>query len=306
VPNVAAVRDETWITTRDGRRLFAEHVGVGPARRSASIVFESGLGMSRSMWGAVVATASQDAGCVVYDRAGLGRSEPDPSPRLLNRLADDLEDVLGALGSGPYVLVGHSWGGPLVRVVAGRQPELVAGLVLVDATDEGCELFFTTASDRQAAIGARVLPWLARVGVLRLAARRAARQLPEPWATASRAEDGTRAAAQAQVAELTGWLDDLRALRDEPLPTPTMPLTVISGTRPAGTGRARRRALVAAHRQRAAAAPQGRFVEATASGHLVPLTEPQLVAAEALRLATARPTSMVRSLGAPRSTPETS
>ena len=77
------------------------------------------------------------------------------------------------------------------RVVAGRQPELVAGLVLVDATDEGCELFFTRASDRQSAMGARVLPWLARVEAPRGAARRLATARPTPMARSVGAPSST-------------------------------------------------------------------------------------------------------------------
>jgi pimeloyl-ACP methyl ester carboxylesterase len=48
------------------------------------------------------------------------------------------------------VLVGHSWGGPIVRVAAAGVPERIAGLVLVDQTDEGCDMFFSSASERQA------------------------------------------------------------------------------------------------------------------------------------------------------------
>ena len=73
---------------------------------------------------------------VVYDRSGLGRSPADPKSRTLHRLASDLLDHLG---HGPFVLVAHSWGGPIVRVAAAASPGRVAGLVLVDQTDEGCD-----------------------------------------------------------------------------------------------------------------------------------------------------------------------
>ena len=85
---------------------------------------------------------------VAYDRSGLGRSSHDPAPRVLSRLVDDLVDVLDHLGDGPFVLVGHSWGGPIVRCAAAEVPDRVAGLVLVDQTDERCDLFFAKSVSR--------------------------------------------------------------------------------------------------------------------------------------------------------------
>jgi pimeloyl-ACP methyl ester carboxylesterase len=117
---------------------------------------------------------------------------------------------------------------------------------------------------------------------LRLLARRQARSLPEPWASAMRSEDGTLAAARTQRAELEVYGAGLRRLRAEPLPT--VPGTVISGGEGGWTERRRRPALVAAHRARAEAAPRGRHVVAGASGHLVPFAEPELVAAEIARV----------------------
>jgi pimeloyl-ACP methyl ester carboxylesterase len=63
-----------------------------------------------------------------------------------------------------------------------------------------------------------------------------------------------------------------------------VPVTLISGGRAGRFERRRREALVAAHRARAAALPQGRHVVAGASGHFVPFTEPGVVAEEVLRI----------------------
>ncbi|RBO73079.1 alpha/beta hydrolase, partial [Microbacterium sp. H6] len=60
---------------------------------------------------------------VVYDRAGLGRSVPDSAGRTLDRMADDLNDLLDGLEpSSGFVQVGHSAGGPMVRLAASRRP----------------------------------------------------------------------------------------------------------------------------------------------------------------------------------------
>src|SRR3546814_1055343 len=124
------------VTTRDGRVLHLEAHGERPPH----VVFESGMGASRSMWGAVSPGVAERATAVVYDRSGLGRSPRDAAARDLARLSGDLVDVLEHLGGTPAVLVGHSWGGPIVRSVAATRPDLVAGLVLVAPTDGGWDI----------------------------------------------------------------------------------------------------------------------------------------------------------------------
>jgi pimeloyl-ACP methyl ester carboxylesterase len=247
-------------------------------------VFEAGMGASRNMWGAVVPLVTPQTSVVVYDRSGLGQSPPDPALRHLARLSEDLVDLLEQVGPGPFVLVGHSWGGPVVRAAAASRPGLVTGLVLVDQTDENCDLFFGKGNERQAAWAPRIMPLMQRTGLLGRMLRKLAGHLPEPWATAFLAEDGTKAAIGTQLAELAASTEDLRRCRDEPLALPDVPVTVISGTVTGFLERGRRPELVVAHRATAAALRQGRHVTADASSHYVPFTEPQLVADEILRI----------------------
>jgi pimeloyl-ACP methyl ester carboxylesterase len=271
---------EEQINTRDGRRLFAERAGAG----TPTVVFEAGMGASGNMWGAVVPLVAERTSTVVYDRSGLGRSPADTRQRTLDRLADDLVDVLDHLGDGPFVLVGHSWGGPVVRVAAARVPDRIAGIVLVDATDEDCELFYSKGNERQSKLMIRFGPMMARLGLIKLGVKKLATHLPQPAADRMRAEDGTVAAARAMGAELSGCIVDTRALRTNPPVLPDVPVTVISGMVTTRVERNRRPELIAAHRARAAAHPQGRHVEATRSSHHVPFTEPGLIAAEITRI----------------------
>lgn len=266
-----------WSRTRDGRRLFAERHGEG----APTVVLESGMGVSRNTWGGIIPLVAPHTTVVAYDRSGLGRSDPDQLVRDLERLTADLLDLLAGL-DGPFVLVGHSWGGPIIRSAAASQPEIVAGLVLVDQSDERCDLFFSTAAHRQTRFAQRAMPVAARLGIVRYATGRLARQLPEPWATAMRAEDGTVAAVAGQLAELDGHTDDLGRLRDHPLALPDVPVVVISGTKPGFGERKRRPDLVEAHADTAAGLPQGRHVRADRSSHYVQFTEPKLVAREIL------------------------
>lgn len=130
------------VTTRDGRTLYAqvlERPSIG--RGGVTVVFEAGYAAQRSTWAPVQTRVAQFASAVVYDRSGLRRSAPDPGGRSLERMAADLRDVLEHFGPGPFVLVGHSAGGPIVRAAASN-PERrhqIVGLVLVDPNDEAAD-----------------------------------------------------------------------------------------------------------------------------------------------------------------------
>jgi len=213
------------------------------------------------------------------------------------RVAGDLLDLLRAIAGGPFVLVGHSWGGPIIRQVAAREAALVAGLVLVDPSDEGLDAFFAPATIRQQRMVASLLPAMARIGLVRRVVRRMVRGLPPEAAAAILAEDASLEGARTLQSELRPFTADMRALRDEPPPAPDIPFTTISGTRPTRVGAAQRADLVAAHARRAASAPRGRHVRAEHSTHYVLWSEPELVVDEILRVvdAVATPASSAAS-----------
>jgi len=107
---------------------------------SPAVVFDSGGGGWLELWGKVPARVAEFTAAVSYDRAGNGLSPPSPSPRDAETIARELRTLLrNAKILPPYVLVGHSLGGPHIRVFADLYPEDVAGMVLVDPTQE--ELF---------------------------------------------------------------------------------------------------------------------------------------------------------------------
>jgi len=79
--------------------------------------------------------------CVLYDRAGSGWSDPGPGERPVREIVTDLHDAQGLADiEGPYLLVGHSLGGLLVRTFAQHLPDEVVGLVLIDPSAEGIPL----------------------------------------------------------------------------------------------------------------------------------------------------------------------
>jgi pimeloyl-ACP methyl ester carboxylesterase len=102
-----------------------------------SVLFESGGMSDSSVWRAIESAIALHATTVVYDRRGTGKSGAVVNPRSLADLTDDLEALIDALRPpAPWVLVGHSLGGLLVRLFAARRPEDVRGLVLLDPTHE--------------------------------------------------------------------------------------------------------------------------------------------------------------------------
>ncbi|WP_320668741.1 alpha/beta fold hydrolase [Patulibacter defluvii] len=265
----------------DGRRLHHMVAGAG----QPTVVFESGMGFSRSIWGLVQPAVAERTRTVVYDRAGLGRSDRDPRPRTLARIGDDLRALLAALGPGPFVLVGHSWGGPIVRTAAAALgPEVVRGVVLVDQTDERCDLFLGPAMERRVAFGNRMTPLLARTGLYRAFGAIPGRRQPADVVADHRREDFTVAAAAAMGAELAAFPDEIRALREAPPALDPIAVTVLSGTKRTRFDRAGRRQVVAAHRATAEEASHGRFVPAPRSAHLIMFSEPRLIVDEVLRL----------------------
>ena len=118
------------------RRLFMMEMGegVGP-----SVIFESGIGATSQNWARVQEAVSEFAHTVSYDRLGLGWSTPAVSERIPSKVVEELRAMLRAAGiAPPYLLVGHSFGGLVVRYFSGEYPDEVVGAVLVDAmrTDE--------------------------------------------------------------------------------------------------------------------------------------------------------------------------
>ena len=102
-----------------------------------TVVLESGLGGNSLDWVRVQPIIAEHNRVCTYDRAGYGWSELGPLPRTSERIADELHILLKrARIPGPYILVGHSFGGYSVRLFATHYANETAGLVLVDAAHE--------------------------------------------------------------------------------------------------------------------------------------------------------------------------
>src|SRR4051794_13342381 len=113
-----------------GRSLFVECHGSG----SPTVVLEAGFGGSSKSWVTVVPALSRITRTCAYDRAGLGSSVAMPGVHDAGGEVADLGRLLARAGiAPPYVLVGHSYGGLLVRMFARTHQRDTAGMVLVDS-----------------------------------------------------------------------------------------------------------------------------------------------------------------------------
>lgn len=120
-------------------KLFV--VDRGPERAKHTVIFESGGGGTSQDWANVIPLLSNDIRTIAYDRAGLGKSEAGPNPQTMAQNAFELNQLLKTLKvTGPYILVGHSIGGLIVRLYSMQYPEDVQALVLVDPTHESAVL----------------------------------------------------------------------------------------------------------------------------------------------------------------------
>ena len=119
-----------------GRRLRLNCSG-GSAGAGPTVVLEAGFGNASTTWARVQPEVAKFARVCSYDRAGLGGSDPAPTPRTVVAFTEDLHALLAnAKVPGPYVLVGHSLGGILARLYASYYPAEVAGMILVDSAHE--------------------------------------------------------------------------------------------------------------------------------------------------------------------------
>jgi pimeloyl-ACP methyl ester carboxylesterase len=116
-----------------GYRLHINCTGTG----SPTVILDAGLGGSSLDWSKIQPGVARFTRVCSYDRAGYGWSDTGPGPRTSQQIVKELHLLLmHAQINGPYVLVGHSVGGLNMRLYAYRYPAEVAGMVLLDSTNE--------------------------------------------------------------------------------------------------------------------------------------------------------------------------
>ncbi len=116
-----------------GRKLHIHCTGSG----SPAVVVENGGAAFSFDWDLVQPEVARFTRVCTYDRAGYAWSDPGPEFDTFDQAAHDLHLLLKNAGvRGPYVLVGHSLGGMLIRFYQAKYPTDVVGMVLVDSSHE--------------------------------------------------------------------------------------------------------------------------------------------------------------------------
>jgi pimeloyl-ACP methyl ester carboxylesterase len=250
---------------------------------SPTVVFANGLGSPLEEWELVAPTIAERCRVVCYDR------RPAPLKGRLpkhdaTQIASDLHQLLDALGvAGPLVLVGHSWGGALIRRYAHEYPDDVAGMVFVDASHENLKGMIPTPSMRALTGALYASTTLAlRLGPIR---RRLLRmlgfdQLPPSALTAVDALPW-RAQGRTARAEFAGIAPSLRELARTAPDLPRVPTSVLLAPgRPGWQAKfgAKQVAAVRAVWEQAAAGHSGATVQSVPdAGHYISLDQPKAV-----------------------------
>jgi|SRR6185437_6808461 len=284
-----------------GRRLHVRSV-PGP-RPSPTVVFDAALGGSSLSWVYVERGLLGSVPMLLYDRAGLGWSDADPAPCSLAGLAADLARAV-AETPGPLLLVGHSFGALVVRYFAALHPERVAGLVLVDPP--ALEEWAAPDAEHQAKLDsgirlarrgvwaarcglAQAVAWMVGTGAFGLAAASArvvsggrlraksdfnftpAAKLPAEYKPIMRWFWSRARFYRALAAQMEALPEAARRVAGLP-PLADLPLAVLSAVdTPA--------AQADEHARMAAQSRRGMHRTARASGHWIPLEQPESVIA---------------------------
>lgn len=254
-----------------GYRLHLYCEGGG----APTVILDAGLGGTSLEWLPVVAEVREFTQVCVYDRAGYGWSDMGPAPRTSSANGNELYLLLLAADlPGPFVLVGHSYGGYNVQLFARRYPYLTAGLVLVDASHPAqVERFQAPPYDIKTAP-------VSRYGTVQFGEAPKLNPLLSPEARLLALYQYKHYKPRRAIAyELLGFRDSARELRDGP-PLEPMPLAVLTrGKRvwPAGVhGDQLERLWLDLQAELAAQSPTSAHLIARASGHQIHLEQPDL------------------------------
>ncbi len=245
-----------------GHRLHLWCTGAG----APPVILETGLGGSSAGWGFVQPDVARFTRVCSYDRAGMGYSDPGPSPRTARRIAEELAILIDRSGlDGPVVLVAASSGGFGVRVFASDHTDRVAGLILIDASHED--------QTHEVPRLARWAPLLSSIGIFRLfgiSFGPSPESLPpsvQRFIGATRFRAAGYQAAADEIIHIRESASEVRTSRRK-LP---IPVVVVTGARGAD---ATWRDL---QRDQVKLSEHGCQIIAEQSGHLVQIDQPQIV-----------------------------
>ncbi len=254
-PDAAII--DTLISVGENRLHFQIIEGRKPA-----ILLESGGGYNLEQWMMLAPWLARETGAAIitYDRAGFGQSDLPEVPHDMRLEAGWLWNGLEQLGlDSDLVLVGHSFGGWMIRLEANEHPEAVRGMVFIDP--------FTTE-------------FVDRLGVEYLDDHPMAGRLP--FDTSDPASLTTLQRAQVRMVG-DGLAPKIAIMRDTRIPE-GIPVEVITCARQFLPKVEEHQAWHTAHEHLAESIPGAVLIPAENSNHLVPLFQPGLVVESVTRV----------------------
>ena len=251
-----------------------------------TVVMDSGLGGIGMDWQLVQPELAKSMHVCTYDRAGMGWSDSGAQPRTSQQIVRELHTLLdNAEVRGPFVLVGHSFGGTNMQVYARQYPNQVAGMVLVDSALEDEKAVALTQSHQPSPM---LLKIYSTVGLMRLPYTLGG---ATPGLTSPEFEDEQAAISSHRkhvfaIADETSSLEEsFDENRANPMSLEDRPLMVLSAgsVQTEGTGLSQEQAdhLDKLHSESQAALTQrsenSRQIIAEDSGHYIQVEHPDLV-----------------------------
>ncbi|MCB2426612.1 alpha/beta fold hydrolase [Methylophaga pinxianii] len=245
-----------------GYQLHIHCMGSG----SPTVIVDVGLGDDSTDWLPIQKAVSSSARICVFDRPGYGWSDFGPSPRTSNRIAQELEELLiQAEVPPPYILVGHSFGGYNIRIFAANNPQMVAGMVLVDASHE----------DQYTQFQIKLPNNFNRRGTIMILPKST-----DSTAHANKAPVLRERAFHAARAEISA-LDESSVQLQKNSALPTVPLIVISRGKPEWFGdigqQQREKTWIDLQQDLSRLSPISTHMFANRSGHAIPHEQPEII-----------------------------
>lgn len=227
----------------EGQKLAYTVVGAG----KPAIVLINGSGGPLEAWYKLYPEIKSLGTVVAYDRPGIGGSSRPLVPQTGEEVVRTLNLLLKEIGiEGPYLLVGHSFGGLHANLFARLYPDQVAGVVFLEAT---------APED---------------VGMMKIHQGRVQRAINSLLSLFSRPDPNH---------EISNEMHTVTQLSTAPA-FPDVPLVVISGGKTPPTMLASAQAMVlrATNQEKLARlSPRGHRIVATRSGHFPQMSEPDIV-----------------------------
>lgn len=261
----------------NGRLMHLSCVGEG----APTVVLDSGLSGTTFDWALVQPELAKTTRVCAYDRAGYGWSQSSPNPRTSPYMVEELHQLLTAEKvPGPYIIVGHSFGGLNAQLFASRYPAETAGLVLVDGSAAGLRERLPEELRSQVFPSAslpRLGILLNAVGLPRLLSQPVipeTRKLPTAAQAPANALGWRATTYQTFADELAGLGESEAAVLGAAPWRSDLPIAVITAPMKNQAAGQIKRELHEAIAKRSSA---GQLIEATKSGHFVQIDQPELV-----------------------------